>query len=586
LQTPLLANVLQSSFYAALPAEPYEALQWLLTLPSSYPFIDLKIQLEELIAVNASPYWSVALGFLYTRIDQHSLALEYYQSVLSQLDNDATFHLMRGMAARKLPNQQQIAQQAYQRAVELAPRRSDAHYNLGNLYREERPLDAESCYLTSLNLLPAQPMAWHNYGILLLHNMRLQEASHALCISLRLDPQVAAVWCNFALTLFADRRIAEAKRSLYFAIKLDPLCLNCTTDDAISLWEQGATLAKDTIDALWDLALIFLACGNYRSGWRYYEIRFSTKNFVPSEVPTAGPRLRNLAHAPRGSDPALVVWSEQGLGDAIQFGRYLPLLECAGIPFEFRCRKSLLSLFRDWFGLGNRAVLETHCTDPNDLRPHCSLMSFPYLFQSSINNLPCVTPYIKPPEATPAHLHLPPPPGGISVGLVWAANPKNKEMYRHKSIPLQLLMPRLFDLLELDLIDLHSLQFGDDQLQLEPWNHHERITDWSAKIHDFGDTAHIVRQLDLVITVDTAVAHLAGALNRPTWLLLPRNCDFRWLDNRKDSPWYPSSMQIFRQPNHGNWDAVISLVHRAIDDLFLLDFDALLNARITSLDHG
>ena len=123
-------------------------------------------------------------------------------------------------------------------------------------------------------------------------------------------------------------------------------------------------------------------------------------------------------------------------------------------------------------------------------------------------------------------------------------------------------------------------------MQLEPWIHHERITDWSAKIHDFGDTAHIVRQLDLVITVDTAVAHLAGALNRPTWLLLPRNCDFRWLDNRKDSPWYPSSMQIFRQPNHGNWDAVISLVHRAIDDLFLLDFDALLNARVTCLDHG
>lgn len=563
-----------------MPADPAEALQWLAGLVDTFPFAELEPLVQARIAADQSPYWIVVLGFLSWRLHQPEIALKHYQSVLPQVDNDPNFHLLRGMAARKLSDQHQLAQEAYERALALDPLRSDTHYNLGNLYREQRPVDAERCYLTSLNLYWAQPMAWHNYGILLLHDLRLGEAAHALRRSLQLDPHVAAVWCNLALVLFADRRMIQAKRSLCHAIELDPACIQGTPEAAMSLWENGGKISEDSVDALWDLALISLAGGSYHSGWRYYEIRFSTKNFVPSEVPTVGPRLRSIDQAPRGSDPALVVWSEQGLGDAIQFGRYLPILEAAGIPYEFRCRQPLLRLFREWFGLGDRAVPETHCTDLADTRSHCSLLSLPHLFRSDLNSLPYVTPYIKPPGPTPAHLHLPAPPGGISVGLVWAANPKNKAMYRHKSIPLRLLMPRLLDLLELDLIDLHSLQFGADNAQLESWKSHERITDWSSVLEDFADTAHVIRQLDLVITVDTAVAHLAGALNRPTWLLLPRNCDFRWLQDRSDSPWYPRCLRLFRQPDHGDWDAVVREMHAAIDDLFLLDFDALLAGRM------
>ena len=580
MQAPLLTDSCYAPSYGAMPNEPAHVLQWLLDLPGNYPFSDLLAPLRACIAANQSPYWSVALGLLHIKLGEPALALDQYQSVALLLDNDSTFHLMRGMAARKLPNQYLLAEQSYKRAIELDPKRSDSHYNLGNLYREDLPVQAEACYLMSLNLEPLQPMAWHNYGILLLHELRLQEATHALHNSLKLDPKVAAAFCNFAITLFADRHITEAKHSLALAIKLDPICQNNSEKQMISRWEQNKTLSKDTIDALWNLALIYLADDQFLIGWRFYEIRSSTKNFVPSEVPTAGLRLRNLAEAPRGNEPALVVWSEQGLGDAIQFGRYLPLLEAAGIPYEFRCRKPLLDLFRNWFCLGNRVLPETHYTDPIDLRPHCSLLSLPFLFKSELSNLPCVTPYLTPPCAAPAHLYVPAPPGGISVGLVWAANSKNKAMYRHKSIPLKLLMPRLLDLLELDLIDIHSLQFGDDQAQLEPWKSHERITDWSSIIQNFSDTAHVIRQLDLVLTVDTAVAHLAGALNRPTWLMLPCNCDFRWSQHRRDSAWYPQSMHLFRQSNHGNWASVVDQLHIAFNDLFLLDFDALLAARV------
>ena len=142
-------------------------------------------------------------------------------------------------------------------------------------------------------------------------------------------------------------------------------------------------------------------------------------------------------------------------------------------------------------------------------------------------------------------------------------------------------MPRLLDLLEMDLIDLHSLQFGDDRAQLDPFRNHERITDWSEAIDDFSDTAHVLRQLDLVITVDTAVA-LAAALNRPTWLLLPHNCDFRWLLGRSDSPLVPPWLAPVPATNHGDWDTVIKALHTAIDDLFLLDFAALKAGRMSS----
>lgn len=584
MQAPSLSEADSGASYAGLPDDPSEALQWLVGLPESADVSSLQPRLQQRVDAGGSILWTVAVGFLHWRLKNPARALECYQQALPQMEADATFQLMRGMAARKLPDQHHIAEAAYERALELEPLRADAHYNLGNLYREERPLDAERCYRASLSLSPEQPMCWHNYGILLLHDLRLHEARHALYTSLRLDPDVAAVWCNLALAKFADRRMAPARRTLERAIALEPALPDATPDQAIAFWEQGGTLTADTIDALWDLALISLAAGDYRKGWRYYEVRFSTKNFVPSEVPSAGPRLRRLADAPGPGEPALVVWSEQGLGDAIQFGRYLPILEAAGVPYELRCRKPLLALFRDWFGLGDRAVLETNRTDPHDPRPHCSLLSLPYLFGSEVCTLPSVTPYLRAPSAPPAHLQVAPPPGGLSVGLVWAANPKNKAMYRHKSIPLRLLMPRLLDLLEMDLIDLHSLQFGDDRAQLDPYRSHERITDWSDTINDFAETAHVIRQLDLVITVDTAVAHLAGALNRPTWLLLPRNCDFRWLLDRSDSPWYPRGLRLFRQPSHGDWDTVIEAMHTAIDDLFLLDFAALKAGRMAGQD--
>ena len=147
-------------------------------------------------------------------------------------------------------------------------------------------------------------------------------------------------------------------------------------------------------------------------------------------------------------------------------------------------------------------------------------------------------------------------------------------MYRSKSCPLELLMPRLKQLMDLDLINLHILQVGSDRDQLVPWKNHEHLIDWGERLPDFAATAMVIKQLDLVISVDTAVAHLAGALHRPTWLLLPHNADFRWLRDRSDSPWYPS-MRLFRQPGVKDWSGLVAEVNDALDQLVMFDVNSL-----------
>ena len=325
---------------------------------------------------------------------------------------------------------------------------------------------------------------------------------------------------------------------------------------------------------MWNLSLAYLLLGRYKEGWRYYEARFNCPDFKDVNPPTSGSSLQSLADAPRSEEECVVVWIVQGIGAVITICRYLQLLEAKAIPFILITLPCLVSLLQDWTGLGHKVQpfgsLGRNC----DQKKHVPLMSLPSLFGTELHNVPSHVPYLRSKQPCPEHLRLDPPPGGLSIGVVWASNPENKSMYRNKSMPLAALMPIFEDLLQIGLIELHSLQFGQDADELIPWLGLDGVKDWQSELKDFSDTAHVVRQLDLVISVDTAVAHLAGALNRPTWLLLPQNADFRWLRDRSDSPWY-SSMRLFRQHNHGEWSGVIEDLRHAFEDLTLLDFKAL-----------
>ena len=512
-------------------------------------------------------------------------------SVAEASDSIWIYHNLVGMVARQIDGETDRAVKAYERSLELDPSRADTLYNFANLLKDDEPERAVILYRRSLAVEPWAPSAWHNYGTALNSLTQYQDALHALEISLRIDPLVADVWCNLGLAYFGLEQFACAERAFRQAIALDASHAASHTNlgnalinvlqpqEALLHLERGVELDQSSTHSLWNLALAYLLLGDFSKGWEYYEVRFENEDFEHVTIPTSGPRLRDLATAPRSGQPPLVVWSEQGLGDAIQFCRYLNLLDAAGIPFVFLTRPSLITLMRDWTGLGDR-VQALDSTNPKaDFRPHVALMSLPRLFGTELHTIPSICPYLQSHEPPRTSLRVVNPPGGISVGIVWASNPDNKAMYRNKSLPLALLMPMFERLIDLDLIELHSLQFGADAEQLAPWRHRQEIHEWNSRLSNFSDTAQLLRQLDLVISVDTAVAHLAGALNKPTWVLLPQNADFRWMRQRKDSPWYPS-MRLFRQQAHGDWQSVADQLDEAFDSMLLLDTKALVAERM------
>lgn len=535
-----------------------------------------------------SAHWVVlAEALALWRVGRAAQALELLVPVEGLLEADSHYWILRGLAAKALPEGQSAALGAYRRALALDPNRADLHYNLANLLREIDPRAAEQAYRRSLALDPQQAACWHNLGALLLKHDRPTEALGLLRMSLCLDPAAANVWCDLGNGYQALDRLPAAQRSFVCAIRLDrshaashvnfgaALLQDLQPHQAIEALQRGLELDRSSADALWNLGLAHLQLGDFEQGWQLYEARLRIPACQAGPPPTAGAMPQTLADCPAAGSPPLVVWSEQGLGDAIQFCRYLPLLEAAGVPFEFHCRPSLLRLLQTWTPLRDRVLPERLHGQAGDHRPQIPLLSLPRLFGTTLATIPSQLPYLQPPEPPPTHLQVPEPPGGLAVGLVWASEAGNRSMYRRKSIPLHLLMPRLVDLVHLDLIDLHCLQVGPDEAQLEPWRSQPRITSWAPHLSDFADTAHVLQQLDLVIAVDTAVAHLAGALQRPTWLLLPHSADFRWLQQRSDSPWYPGTMRLFRQPHPGDWPGLVQQLHAALDQLFLLDLDGL-----------
>ena len=575
-----------------LQSESHDPQLLVQAITAASPPTDAQIQLaEQRFQATGDEAWLLPWALGLWGQGRHAETLAVTDRANGSLLSHPDFLILRGMAARRCQGCCDQAREAYSRALELAPDRADGHYNLANLLMGDEPERAADHYLRSLRLDPQSAKTWHNFGLTLNNLDAFAEAGIALRTSLRLDPSVADAWCNLGLAYQGLDRFEPAMRAFRQAIALDQnhaashinmgnALVSCLQpDEALHYLQRGMELEESSANSLWNLALAYLLLGNFPMGWRYYEARFATPAFAKVQPPTTGSQPASLAECPGPGDPPLVVWSEQGMGDAIQFGRYLALLDAACIPYEFHSRKALLALFQQWFGCGDRAVPLRSITDASDRRPQIALMSLPMLFGTTLATVPSAMPCLRPPGPPPDALRLSPPPGGLSVALVWASNPDNKAMYRNKSMPLDLLMPPLLDLVQLDLIELHSLQVGPDAEQFAPWQGRPGLHDWAPLLHDFTDTAHLIQQVDLVISVDTAVAHLAGALAKPTWLLLPHNSDYRWLRDRDDTPWYPT-MRLFRQTAQGDWSTVVQQLRQALDQLFLLDLQALAAAKL------
>ena len=535
--------------------------------------------------------WAIPLGYSLWRFNLFEEALEALHKAKTYEQIDPQYNILIGMVARKIPGKLNIAKQAYFRALKLDPYRADIYYNYGNLIRDDTPSSSERAYLLSLKLDNSAHLSWHNLGLALNEQDRHAEAFKAFKKGLLINPKYSDGWCNAGLALFGLDQFERAIRYFRYTLEIDEnseaghvnlgyaLMNERRPIEALEFLKKGLELNRGSVNSIWNLSLIHLMLGNYKEGWDLYEARFGTEQFKETKWPTSGMKINSIEEINATPDNPLIIWSEQGMGDAIQFCRYLYLIKERGIPFIFCTRENLLDLMTNWLPFPENVVLEKTWNPEQDKRPQIALMSLPRLFKTDTHSVPSSCPYLMPTQNIPDRLVLNEAPGGIKVGFAWASNPDNKAMYRHKTMPPELLLPYLSKLVHLDLIDLHSLQVGSDANQLEKYNSYERVYNWDGKLENFSDTAFVINQLDLVISVDTAVAHLAGALGKPTWLLLPNNADFRWLLDSSDCPWYPS-MKIFRQSTRGDWESVANEIMKAFEMLFALNIDGLAASKL------
>jgi len=308
-----------------------------------------------------------------------------------------------------------------------------------------------------------------------------------------------------------------------------------SVDAAITAFRRATRLDPDNAEMHVGLALALLQVGAWDEGFAEYEWRRTRQEFEDG-MRRAGRELWD------GGDVAgrtIVLLGEQGAGDAIHFVRYASLLAERGATVKVNCHPPLRRLLATASGV--HGILDQHlgAFDAADL-----LMSLPKHFGTRPDSVPAQIPYVAPPPDRPIRL---PVTGRLRVGLVWAGNPAHVRDH-WRSIAFAELAP----LLEVGGVDFYALQKGAEA-------EHPQLTGLGKDLHDFADTAAIIDQLDLVITVDTSVAHLTGALGKPLWLLLARNADWRWLREREDTPWYPTA-RLFRQQHLGEWGSVVTRV--------------------------
>jgi tetratricopeptide (TPR) repeat protein len=487
------------------------------------------------------------------------------------------------------------AAERYARAVELDPNRPETHNNLGNALRGLGKIDeARACYERALQIRPDYAHAHNNLGVVLQGLGRMEEAAAAHARAVELNPRDAGAWNNLGVVWRALGQLPTAAACHERALAFEPgyaeahnnlgvvyrelgrleeaaacheraLSLRAGYAEAESnlgnvrrnqgrlaearaCYQRALALKPDSGDAVWNCCLVDLLEGNFATGWRDYEVRTQRKQNAPRVFGAPHWRGEELNGA------RILLHAEQGLGDTLQFLRYVPLVRSRGGRVLLDVQGPLRRLAVQLPGL--EAVTATGET-VGGFEWQCPLMSLPLAFGTVMDTIPAEVPYLTVPEqAKAAAGALTWPENDLRVGLVWSGNPKYTDD-RARSVPL----PSIEPLFALKGVHWYSLQMGPAAEQLA--GHGTALADLRPAIADMADTAALVDRLDLVITVDTAVAHLAGALARPVWLLLPYAPDWRWLLHRDDSPWYPTA-RLFRQPQPGDWSAVLARVREEL----------------------
>ncbi|MBF0154317.1 MAG: tetratricopeptide repeat protein [Magnetococcales bacterium] len=508
------------------------------------------------------------LGVLLQEMQRFAEAEACYRHALHDRPDHAESHNNLGNLLLELKRFAE-AETAYRQALHNKPNHAAAHYNLGNLLQKLRRFaEAETAYRQALSIRPDYAEALYNLGILLKDLQRFPEAEAAYRQALSLKPDDAETHNNLGVLLQEMRRFAEADAAYRQALGLKPdyaeahynlgniLQVMGRFDAAEAAYQQALHLNPDYVDAQWNLSLFYLSQGRLPEGWKLHEARHRRLDekerwTTPADIPFPNWNGESLA------GKSLLIVAEQGFGDQIQFCRYAALLKARGVTrLTLTCAAPLATLFASLAEV-DHLLVEKQTGD----YPHHDFWAFylslPRHLATTLMTIPASIPYLSAAPERVTHWRDLLPRQGLRVGLVWRGNPAHKHDATRSLPGLSLLAP----LWSVPGISFVSLQkgHGEDEANHPPPG--QPLWHPGAAITDFADTAALVTQLDLVITIDSAVAHLTGALGKPCWLLLPfLNTDWRWLRDRSDSPWYPGVMRLFRQTRPDGWPDVIHQV--------------------------
>ncbi len=443
------------------------------------------------------------------------------------------------------------------RALALQPESAHAWYNLGRaLHRQQRLDEAADALRRAISLEGRFARAYHELGNVLREAKAFDDAIEALTHSLEIEPDAQANY-HLGLALLEQGKRKEAIAACLKARSLgcaDPLLFNTLgaihhqlgrIDKAVEFFSQALAIQPDFPLARWNLGLLQLLKGEFQDGWTGYEARWK------ANVLATPPRY-SRGHLWDGGglkNQRILLDCEQGFGDCIQFVRYIPIICQRGGKPILAVFPELRRLFRMVPGL------EEIISPPEEIPPYdvqCPLGSLPRLFGTTLQNIPANVPYLfADPALAERWRPRVPSDGRIKIGLAWSGKADFKDN-ADRAPGLAALAP----LAAVPNTWFCSLQKGPAAAEAVDPPAGFRIVDWTAEMQDFADTAALIAHLDLVICSDTAVAHLAGAMGKPIWLLLSAVPDWRWFLDRDDSPWYPT-MRLFRQVKLGDWQAPV-----------------------------
>lgn len=475
------------------------------------------------------------LGIAYARQNQHEKAAASYGAAIKHKPDYAKAHANLAVALERL-RKPEDAIRSYEEALRLDAREPDWHNRLGNLLRAcGRLAHAEQSYQQALRLRPEWADARNNLGISLAQQGRFEEAIAEYQEAIRIDVGFAKAYGNLAISLANLDRTDAALSNYAEALRLDPSHAETHRNYGLSL----------------------LALGQLEEGWSENEWRWRCE-----DAPARRSRAPQWDGSPlRGK--TILLHPEQGIGDAFQFVRYARLVQERGGKVLLECPRGLITLLRSCPGV-HGSIAHDEPLPAHDLQ--ASLMSLPGIFETTLATIPASVPYLSAPadvighwQRALRHIH------GFKVGIAWQGSP-NYRGDRYRSIPLKHFAP----LAALEGVQLISLQKGNGTEQLSKLGRRFSVLEFERQVDEDGesflDTAGLMKSLDLVVTSDTAIAHLAGALGVPVWLALGFPSDWRWLRGRADSPWYPT-MRVFRQPTPGAWDEVFTRMAGEIEQL-------------------